>query len=144
MTLFEVGKLADEYMADFLEQLESVNQFAEGEAQRYSEHAMALLDSLKSLKEEVETDMVRGESLLSLDSATRARVLAKSYGFVALFVYLYKFTSNRNGKYDLHFFIMNFSLSHPSNLFEKFFLQNMWNIILHLFQREFPFKWLDC
>ena len=107
MTLFEVGKLADEYMADFLEQLESVNQFAEGEAQRYSEHAMALLDSLKSLKEEVETDMVRGESLLSLDSATRARVLAKSYGFVRLF-YLCKYTSNQNGRGMISiFFVMD-------------------------------------
>ncbi|VDO86884.1 unnamed protein product [Heligmosomoides polygyrus] len=80
VTLFEVGKLADEQMRDFLEQLECVNRFAEGEAQRYSEHAMALLDILRSLRKGREVDMVRGESLLSLDEQSRIRILAKSYG----------------------------------------------------------------
>uniref|UniRef100_A0A0N4VVM8 FAM91_C domain-containing protein n=1 Tax=Haemonchus placei TaxID=6290 RepID=A0A0N4VVM8_HAEPC len=80
--LFEVGKLADEQMRDFLEQLECVNRFAEGEAQRYSEHAMALLDILRNLRKGREVDMLRGESLLSLDPQSRIRVLAKSYGLV--------------------------------------------------------------
>lgn len=80
MTLFEVGKLADEQMGDFLEQLESVNRFGEGEAQRYSEHAVVLLESLKMLKRGREVDLLRGESLLSLDPQSRVRVLAKSYG----------------------------------------------------------------
>ncbi|KAK6725916.1 hypothetical protein RB195_004313 [Necator americanus] len=82
VTLFEVGKLADEQMRDFLEQLECVNRFAEGEAQRYSEHAVALLDILRSLRKGREVDMLRGESLLSLDPQSRVRVLAKSYGIV--------------------------------------------------------------
>ncbi|VDL74188.1 unnamed protein product [Nippostrongylus brasiliensis] len=82
VTLFEVGKLADEQMRDFLEQLECVNHFAEGEAQRYSEHAMALLDILRSLRKGREVDMLRGESLLSLDPMSRVRVLAKSYRIV--------------------------------------------------------------
>ncbi|XGW23868.1 hypothetical protein V3C99_005798 [Haemonchus contortus] len=82
VTLFEVGKLADEQMRDFLEQLECVNRFAEGEAQRYSEHAMALLDILRNLRKGREVDMLRGESLLSLDPQSRIRVLAKSYGIV--------------------------------------------------------------
>ncbi|KAK6046097.1 hypothetical protein COOONC_16398 [Cooperia oncophora] len=63
VTLFEVGKLADEQMRDFLEQLECVNRFAEGEAQRYSEHAMALLDILRNLRKGREVDMLRGEEL---------------------------------------------------------------------------------
>ncbi|KAK6025265.1 hypothetical protein OSTOST_08843, partial [Ostertagia ostertagi] len=82
VTLFEVGKLADEQMRDFLEHLECVNRFAEGEAQRYSEHAMALLDILRNLRKGREVDMLRGESLLSLDPQSRVRVLAKSYGIV--------------------------------------------------------------
>lgn len=82
VALFEVGKLADEQMKDFLEQLESVNQFAEGDAQRYSMHATALLDSLKSLRQEREADLVRGESLYTLDEKSRQRVLAKSYGIL--------------------------------------------------------------
>ncbi|CAB3408071.1 unnamed protein product [Caenorhabditis bovis] len=82
VALFEVGKLADEQMRDFLEQLECVNQFAEGDAQRYSMHATALLDSLKSLRQDREADLVRGESLLTLDDKSRKRVLAKSYGIL--------------------------------------------------------------
>ncbi|CAD6194773.1 unnamed protein product [Caenorhabditis auriculariae] len=82
VTLFEVGKLADEQMRDFLEQLECVNQFAEGEAQRYSAHATALLDSLRSLRQGREADLLRGESLLTLDESSRVRVLAKSYGIL--------------------------------------------------------------
>lgn len=80
VALFEVGKLADEQMKEFLEQLESVNQFAEGDAQRYSMHATALLDSLKSLRQEREADLIRGESLYTLDEKSRQRVLQKSYG----------------------------------------------------------------
>ncbi|CAI5438115.1 unnamed protein product [Caenorhabditis angaria] len=82
VTLFEVGKLADEQMRDFLENLESVNQFAEGDAQRYSMHATSLLDSIKSLRQGREADLVRGESLLTLDQNSRQRVLAKSYGIL--------------------------------------------------------------
>uniref|UniRef100_A0A158P8L4 Protein FAM91A1 n=1 Tax=Angiostrongylus cantonensis TaxID=6313 RepID=A0A158P8L4_ANGCA len=82
VTLFEVGKLADEQMRDFLEHLECVNRFAEGEAQRYSEHAVTLLDILRSLRKEREVDMLRGESLLSLEPQSRIRVLSKSYGIL--------------------------------------------------------------
>lgn len=82
VALFEVGKLADEQMKEFLEQLESVNQFAEGDAQRYSMHATALLDSLKSLRQEREADLIRGESLYTLDEKSRQRVLQKSYGIL--------------------------------------------------------------
>lgn len=82
VTLFEVGKLADEQMHDFLEHLECVNRFAEGEAQRYSEHAVTLLDILRSLRKGREVDMLRGESLLSLDLQSRVRVLSKSYGIL--------------------------------------------------------------
>ncbi|GMT26538.1 hypothetical protein PFISCL1PPCAC_17835 [Pristionchus fissidentatus] len=82
VTLFEVGKLTDEQLRDFMEQLEKVNRFAEGEAQRFSEHAMTLLHTLKSLRNGRELDLIRGESLLSLDAQSRARVLLKSYSTI--------------------------------------------------------------
>ncbi|KAF8367872.1 hypothetical protein PRIPAC_85701 [Pristionchus pacificus] len=82
VTLFEVGKLTDEQLKDFMEQLEKVNRFAEGEAQRFSEHAMTLLHTLKSLRNGRELDLIRGESLLSLDAQSRARVLLKSYSTI--------------------------------------------------------------
>ncbi|CAJ0954940.1 unnamed protein product, partial [Mesorhabditis belari] len=80
VTLFEVGKLADEQLKDFMELLDRVNRFGEGEAARYSQHAIGLLDVLRRLKATGhEVDMVRGESLLSLDTQSRTRVLHKSY-----------------------------------------------------------------
>ncbi|GMS99957.1 hypothetical protein PENTCL1PPCAC_22132 [Pristionchus entomophagus] len=82
VTLFEVGKLTDEQLKDFMEQLEKVNRFSEGEAQRFSEHAMSLLHTLRSLRSGRELDLIRGESLLSLDAQSRARVLLKSYSTI--------------------------------------------------------------
>uniref|UniRef100_A0A0M3I5E6 Separase n=1 Tax=Ascaris lumbricoides TaxID=6252 RepID=A0A0M3I5E6_ASCLU len=56
-----------------------VKQFVEGEAQRYSEHAQALLVTIRALRERSELDLIRGESLLSLDHATRLRLISKTY-----------------------------------------------------------------
>ncbi|CAJ0561444.1 unnamed protein product, partial [Mesorhabditis spiculigera] len=80
VTLFEVGKLGDDQLRDFMDLLEKVNRFAEGEAARYSLHATGLLDLLKKLKGAGhEVDMIRGESLLSLDTQSRTRLLHKAY-----------------------------------------------------------------
>ena len=63
---------------------------AEGEAQRYFDHAITLRDTIRFLRHNkdlaVETDncgqgidLLRCESLLGLDPATCARVLNKNY-----------------------------------------------------------------
>lgn len=92
VTMFEVGKLSDESMDSFLTELEKVGSEAEGEAQRYFDHAVTLRDTIRFLRynknlcpESSATstglgiDLVRCESLLSLDAATRARILNKNY-----------------------------------------------------------------
>jgi hypothetical protein len=79
VTLFEVGKLADETVDNFVEELQNVNFFVEGEAQRYSEHARTLLNTIQSLRTSNELDLIRGESLLNLDPNARVKVLQKSY-----------------------------------------------------------------
>ncbi|KAK0426397.1 hypothetical protein QR680_009687 [Steinernema hermaphroditum] len=79
VTLFEVGKLGDETVDNFIDELQNVNLFAEGEAQRYSEHARTLLHTILALREHAEIDLLRGESLLSLDRSARLRVIQKSY-----------------------------------------------------------------
>ncbi|KAL7077601.1 hypothetical protein ACQ4LE_002842 [Meloidogyne hapla] len=79
ITLFEVGKLSEDAMDSFIDELQNVNFFAEGEAQRYSEHARTLLYTIQSLRSVSEMDLIRGESLLNLESAARLRVIEKSY-----------------------------------------------------------------
>uniref|UniRef100_A0A914WLQ9 FAM91A1 n=1 Tax=Plectus sambesii TaxID=2011161 RepID=A0A914WLQ9_9BILA len=79
VTLFEVGKLSDEALDNFIEELQRVNTFAEGEAQRYFEHSQALRETIVALREQAELDLIRCESLLSLDHQSRLRVLQKTY-----------------------------------------------------------------
>ncbi|KAI6179463.1 Protein FAM91A1 [Aphelenchoides besseyi] len=79
VTLFEVGKLSDEAVGNFIEELAKVNFFAEGEVQRYSEHAKTLLHTLKTIRTLGEIDLIRGESLLNLDERARQRMIQKSY-----------------------------------------------------------------
>lgn len=94
VTMFEVGKLSDESMDSFLSELEKVGSHAEGEARRYFDHALTLRDTIrflrrnKSLCEDSDgnsghgIDLLRCESLLSLDPETRARVLNKNYSLL--------------------------------------------------------------
>ncbi|XP_045160177.2 protein FAM91A1-like [Mercenaria mercenaria] len=92
VTMFEVGKLSDESLDSFLSELEKVGFEAEGEARRYFVHALLLRDTVrflrynKSLCAENETgsavDLIRCESLLSLDASTRSRVLNKNYSLL--------------------------------------------------------------
>ncbi|XP_060077726.1 protein FAM91A1-like [Ylistrum balloti] len=91
VTMFEVGKLSDESLDSFLTELEKVGSEAEGEARRYFVHALTLRDTLKFLrynkdltfesdtKTGLAVDLIRCESLLGLDAATRARVLNRNY-----------------------------------------------------------------
>ncbi|KAK7100158.1 protein FAM91A1-like [Littorina saxatilis] len=94
VTMFEVGKLSDESMDSFLSELEKVGSDAEGEARRYFDHALTLRDTIrflrhnKSLCEDPDNnngqgiDLLRCESLLSLDPETRSRVLNKNYSLL--------------------------------------------------------------
>ncbi|KAL5017599.1 hypothetical protein ScPMuIL_007188 [Solemya velum] len=91
VTMFEVGKLSDESLDNFLSELDKVGSDAEGEALRYFVHALTLRDSIKFLrynknlgldpdrKNGLAVDLIRCESLLGLDPGTRARVLNKNY-----------------------------------------------------------------
>uniref|UniRef100_A0A667WLF4 Family with sequence similarity 91 member A1 n=1 Tax=Myripristis murdjan TaxID=586833 RepID=A0A667WLF4_9TELE len=94
VTMFEVGKLSDETLDSFLAELEKVESTAEGEAQRYFDHALTLKNTILFLRYNKELtqdqgpdipnigfplDMLRCESLLGLDPATCSRVLNKNY-----------------------------------------------------------------
>ncbi|CAB4000534.1 Hypothetical predicted protein, partial [Paramuricea clavata] len=99
VTMFEVGKLSDESLDSLLLELEKVRSKvgreaedeAEGEAERYFHHAITLRNTLlflrynKELFKNDETlppmglDMLRCESLNSLDAAACSRVLQKNY-----------------------------------------------------------------
>uniref|UniRef100_A0A0N5CFV0 Protein FAM91A1 n=1 Tax=Strongyloides papillosus TaxID=174720 RepID=A0A0N5CFV0_STREA len=82
VTLFEVGRLTDEAVGSFVDELEHVNFFSEGEAQHYSEHAKTLRQTIINLREIGEIDLLRGESLLSLDKNVRKKMMEKSYKFI--------------------------------------------------------------
>jgi len=88
VTMFEVGKLADETMDDFIGELDKVVPVAEGEAQRYADHAICLCQALKFLRRNPACqvagadgciDLLRCERLNALDKASLQRVLSKNY-----------------------------------------------------------------
>jgi hypothetical protein len=83
VTMFEVGKLADESLGDFLTELDKVEVSTEGEAQRYFEHAITLRQTLHFLRRNNSVmvpgsdggvDLLRCERLNSLEPQTRERV----------------------------------------------------------------------
>ncbi|KAK3746262.1 hypothetical protein QZH41_016510 [Actinostola sp. cb2023] len=94
VTMFEVGKLADESLDSFLSELEKVDSIAEGEAQRYFDHALTLRNAIlflrynknlganKSDVPPMGLDLLRCESLNGLDPAACTRVLQKNYSVV--------------------------------------------------------------
>ena len=92
VTMFEVGKLCDESLDSLVSELERVStEDGEGEAARYYLHARNLKQTIQFLrsntafKSESEDDMclpldlVRCESLQSLDPRTASRLLSKNY-----------------------------------------------------------------
>lgn len=101
VTMFEVGKLSDESLDSLLVELAKVERQAEGEAQRYFDHAVTLRDTILFLRNNVNLlpdfheahevisnhhgyglDLIRCESLYSLDRATCARILKRNYALV--------------------------------------------------------------
>lgn len=84
VTMFEVGKLCDESLDSFLSELEKVSLLdaeGEGEARRYFDHAVILRSTVLALRRlpMAGLDLVRLESLHSLDSNTCKRLLSKKY-----------------------------------------------------------------
>ena len=94
VTMFEVGKLSDESLESLVTELEKVsNEEGEGEAARYFSHALTLRDTVLFLRQNPELkseegqdgsmclglDLIRCESLQSLDPSTATRLLNKNY-----------------------------------------------------------------
>ncbi|XP_037089725.1 protein FAM91A1-like [Pollicipes pollicipes] len=85
VTMFEVGKLPDESVDSLLIELDKITtEESEGEAERYFLHALALKLVIQVLRcnprlLELPLDLVRCESLQSLDPATCGRLLNKNY-----------------------------------------------------------------
>lgn len=85
--MFEVGKLLDESLDSLLIELQKIStDDSEGEAQRYFEHALVLRATILFLRQNPKMDeiaagldLVRCESLQSLDAATCSRLLNKNY-----------------------------------------------------------------
>ncbi|EHA98373.1 Protein FAM91A1 [Heterocephalus glaber] len=93
--MFEVAKLSDESLDSFLIELEKVQSTGEGEAQRYLDHALTLLNTILFLHHNKDVvaqtaqpdqpnygfplDLLCCESLLDLDPATCSSVLNKNY-----------------------------------------------------------------
>jgi len=89
--MFEVGKLSDESLDSFLAELEKISTAdSEGEAQRYFDHALILRSTIMFLRHNramgedlnLALDLIRCESLQSLDPATCTRLLNKNYMWV--------------------------------------------------------------
>jgi hypothetical protein len=98
VTLFEVGKMPDESMDDFLYELDQIKSTGEGEgeAERYYRHAIALRSTLRFLRHNDRfglnnsesfncdggVDMIRSESLNNLDPGTKLRIIEQNYAIL--------------------------------------------------------------
>merc|ERR1719483_984289 len=88
VTMFEVGKLSEESMDVFLSELKKISTVdAEGEAGVYFTAAITLRDTIACLRGNpsllsLGLDLVRCESLQSLDQSTLARLLTKNYSLL--------------------------------------------------------------
>ena len=93
VTMFEVGKLSDESLESLVIELEKVptgeNAIGEGEAATYFSHALTLRDTIRFLRHnpdfddlDLGLDLIRVESLQSLDASTACRLLNKNYSLM--------------------------------------------------------------
>jgi hypothetical protein len=84
VTMFEVGKLADEALEEFVQELDKVESVSqEGEAQTYFDHAITLKNTVRFLRHNKNLniegcdggiDLLRCERLKDLEPSTRMRV----------------------------------------------------------------------
>ncbi|CAH8612115.1 unnamed protein product [Dicrocoelium dendriticum] len=90
VTMFEVGKLSDESLEAFLSELDNLSSIDEGEAKLYYEHAINLRKAIHFLQSQARLDstdfhaidLLRGGSLLNLESSARSRILQKNYNLI--------------------------------------------------------------
>ena len=92
VTLFEAGKMTDELLGLLTEQLLGIDSSSkEGEVRKYFDHALALRELLVHLRHnsslgiedcDGRLDLIRAESLNSLDPDTRIRILNKNYACI--------------------------------------------------------------
>lgn len=107
VTMFEVGKLSDQSLDNFLSELEKIPiDINEGEAQRYFDHALIFKSTIQFLRnnpdlklfskytegengqkvcienEPLGLDLLRCESLGGLNEDSRQRILAKNYSII--------------------------------------------------------------
>jgi hypothetical protein len=99
--MFEVGKLSDQCLDNFILELDKVSHEPhEGEAQRYFDHARILKSTIQFLRynkdlkiysgrteesvddEPMGVDLLRCESLSSLEVQSKKRILAKNYSLL--------------------------------------------------------------
>lgn len=127
VTLFEVGKLCDEGMNDFLRELEKVSILdadGEGEVSRYFHHAIILRSTIVALKTVLNTelDLLRLESLEALDPKTRNRLLEKKYKFLIAAAPLSGILSS---PFTIPFFGQFYRTSTNSHMWSKLFYYHM-------------------
>jgi hypothetical protein len=89
VTMYEAGKLQDEQLDDFLNQICQIDiRQSEGEAERYFEHAIILGNTIRFLRQNEAkkiqncdggVDLLRQERLQSLEHQARLRILNRSY-----------------------------------------------------------------
>ncbi|KAJ3440194.1 protein fam91a1 [Anaeramoeba flamelloides] len=92
VTLFEIGKMNDEKITEFLKELDKVGTEMEGDALRNLEHVVSLRETLRYLKSlqlvdnnnEIiaGVDMLKESGLFSLNSETRSKMLERNYGLL--------------------------------------------------------------
>uniref|UniRef100_A0A182N730 Uncharacterized protein n=1 Tax=Anopheles dirus TaxID=7168 RepID=A0A182N730_9DIPT len=127
ITLFEVGKLCDEGMADLLEELEKVSMLdaeSEGEVSRYFNHAVLLRSTIVALKSslKIELDLLRLESIEGLDVQTRNRLLERKYKYLISAAPL---SGALSSQFTIPFFGQFYQSSADSHIWSKLFYYHM-------------------
>eukprot|EP00741_Cyanophora_paradoxa_P022376 tig00021462_g21602.t1 len=88
VTMFEVGRMTDEAVAPFLDELGKMNEVREGDGRRFYGAARALREAVAFLRRNAACrlpgtdgtlDLIRCESLNQLDPAAREKLLVRSY-----------------------------------------------------------------
>ncbi|XP_058058144.1 protein FAM91A1 [Anopheles bellator] len=127
ITLFEVGKLCDEGMADLLEELEKVSMLdaeSEGDVSRYFNHAVLLRSTIIALKSslKIELDLLRLESIEGLDVQTRNRLLERKYKYLISAAPL---SGALSSQFTIPFFGQFYQSSPESHIWSKLFYYHM-------------------
>ncbi|XP_053680383.1 protein FAM91A1 [Anopheles nili] len=127
ITLFEVGKLCDEGMADLLEQLEKVSMLdaeSEGDVSRYFNHAVLLRSTIVALKSSLKIglDLLRLESIEGLDVQTRNRLLERKYKYLISAAPL---SGALSSQFTIPFFGQFYQSSADAHIWSKLFYYHM-------------------